>query len=100
MLGLTKMRLLPAGSNLIFVNPNIHNEMFHQFNLTAQWEFRPNWLAEVGYVGSRGRNLLTLSNIGTSTSGFPGSRQVTNHSIVQAVNYNGRSSYNRDRKSV
>jgi outer membrane receptor protein involved in Fe transport len=86
--------LAPAGSNLIYVNPNLSNEMFHQFNLTAQWEFRPNWLAEAGYVGSRGRNLLTLSNIGNSTNGFPGSRQVTNHSIVQAVNYNGKSSYN------
>ena len=44
----------PAGAPLIYVNPDIHNEMFHQFNLTGQWEFRPSWLAEVGFVGSRG----------------------------------------------
>ena len=65
--------------------------MFHQFNVTGQWEFRPNWLAEVGYVGSRGRNLLVVRNIGNQGSGFPGSRQVTTHSIVQTVEYNGES---------
>jgi len=47
-------------ASLIFVDPNLHNEMFHQFNVIAQWEFRPSWLAEFGYVGSRGRNLLVV----------------------------------------
>jgi len=83
----------PVGNNLVYVIPNIHNEMFHQFNLTGQWEFRPNWLAEVGYVGSRGRNLLVVRNIGNSNGGFPGSRQVTTHSIVQTVDYTGQSWY-------
>ena len=83
----------PAGSNLVYVIPDISNELFHQFNLTAQWEFRPSWLAEVGYVGSRGRNLLIVRNIGNSSNGFPGSRQVTTHSIVQTVDYSGESSY-------
>jgi hypothetical protein len=83
----------PAGANLIRVDPNIRNELFHQFNLTGQWEFRPNWLAEVGYVGSRGRNLLVVSNIGNNGGGFPGSRLVTGHSIVQNVEYTGKSWY-------
>ena len=83
----------PAGAPLIYVNPDIHNEMFHQFNLTGQWEFRPSWLAEVGFVGSRGRNLLVVRNIGSSGSGFPGSRQVTTHDTVQTVEYSGTSSY-------
>jgi outer membrane receptor protein involved in Fe transport len=83
----------PSGANLVRVDPNISNEMFHQFNLTAQWEFRPNWLAEVGYVGSRGRNLLVVSNIGNSGGGFPGSRQVTTHGTVQNVEYTGKSWY-------
>ena len=68
--------------------------MFHQFNVIAQWEFRPNWLAEAGYVGSRGRNLLVVQNIGNSTGGFPGSRVVTNHGTVQNISYTGSSSYN------
>ncbi|HEY6119997.1 MAG TPA: TonB-dependent receptor [Pyrinomonadaceae bacterium] len=83
----------PVGTNLVFVDPNIKNEMFHQYNLTGQWEFRPNWLAEIGYVGSRGRNLLVVKNIGNNNGGFPGSRQVTTHSIVQEVQYTGQSWY-------
>lgn len=83
----------PVGTNLVYVVPNINNEAFHQFNLTGQWEFRPSWLAEVGYVGSRGRNLLVVKNIGNSSGGFPGSRQVTTHGTVQTVEYSGRSWY-------
>jgi hypothetical protein len=83
----------PVGSNVVYVNPDIHNEMFHQYNLTAQWEFRPSWLAEVGIVGSRGRNLLVVRNIGNSGNGFPGSRQVTTHGTVQTVEYTGKSWY-------
>ena len=84
-----------AGTNLVFVDPNIKNEMYHQFNTVFQWEFRSNWLAEAGYVGSRGRNLLVVRNIGNQSSGgFPGSRQVTTHPVVQALEYSGKSWYN------
>jgi carboxypeptidase family protein len=83
----------PVGQNLIRVNPNIHNEMFHQFNGIVQWEFRPNWLAEAGYVGTRGRNLLVVQNIGNANGPFPGSRLVTTHSLVQDVEYTGKSWY-------
>jgi hypothetical protein len=83
----------PGGAALVYVIPDISNEMFHQYNLTAQWEFRPNWLAEVGVVGSRGRNLLIVKNIGSSGGGFPGSRQVTTHDTVQTVDYSGKSWY-------
>jgi hypothetical protein len=68
--------------------------MFHQFNVIGQWEFRPHWLAEAGYVGTRGRNLLVVQNIGNSTGGFPGSRLVTTHGTVQAIQYIGKSWYN------
>lgn len=83
-----------AGTNLVFVDPDISNEMFHEFNIIGQWQFRSNWVAEVGYVGNLGRNLLTVTNIGNSTGGFPGSRQVTTHPIVQAIRFDGDSSYN------
>ncbi len=82
-----------GGATVVYVNPDIKNELFHQFNLTGQWEFRPNWLAEVGYVGSRGRNLLVVRNIGNNSGGFPGSRQVATRSTVQAVEYIGESQY-------
>lgn len=84
----------PAGVSLVSLDPNLKNEMFHQYNLTAQWEFRPNWLAEVGYVGSRGRNLLVVRNIGQQgAGGFPGSRQVAGRDTVQRIEYSGKSWY-------
>ena len=86
--------IAPAGVSVVFFDPNISNELFHQFNGTVQWEFRPNWLAEAGYVGSRGRNLLVVTNIGSSANGFPGSRQVPNRDTVQAIRYIGKAQYN------
>jgi hypothetical protein len=68
--------------------------MYHQYNLTAQYEFRPGWLAELAYVGSKGRNLLVLQNIGTGNDeGGPGSREVTGVGAITATRYRGRSSY-------
>jgi hypothetical protein len=84
----------PPGAAIIYLDPNIHNEQFHQYNLTGQYEFRPNWLAEVAYVGNRGRNLLTVQNIGTTSGGgLPGSREVARTATVTAIRYNGKSWY-------
>jgi len=85
----------PTGGRLLFNDPNRKDEMYHQFNLTGQWEFRPSWLAEVGYVGSLGRNLLVVQNIGTAgDQGGPGSREVLGINEVVATRYRGSSSYN------
>jgi outer membrane receptor protein involved in Fe transport len=84
-----------SGGLILFNDPNRKDEMYHQYNLTAQWEFRRNWLAEAGYVGSLGRNLLVLSNIGTGNDeGGPGSRQVLGIGPITATRYTGSSSYN------
>ncbi|HYH86477.1 MAG TPA: TonB-dependent receptor, partial [Pyrinomonadaceae bacterium] len=85
----------PAGASLIFLDPDIKNEQFWQYNITAQYEFRPNWLAEVGFVGNRGRNLLVVQNIGTTSGGgIPGSREVARTATVTAIRYRGESQYN------
>jgi len=90
----------PTGGGLILFNdPNRKDEIYHQWNVTGQWEFRQNWLAEVGYVGSLGRNLLVLQNIGTGNDeGGPGSREVVLVNIstptpITATRYIGSSSY-------
>jgi outer membrane receptor protein involved in Fe transport len=90
----------PTGGGLILFNdPNRKDELYHQYNLTGQWEFRQNWLAEVGYVGSMGRNLLVLQNIGTGNDeGGPGSREVVLVNIstpvpITATRYIGSSRY-------
>lgn len=89
-----------SGGILRFNDPNRRDEMYQQYNLTAQYEFRPGWLGEVAYVGSKGRNLLVLQNIGTGNDqGGPGSREViltsvANSNAVTATRYRGKSSYN------
>ena len=91
----------PTGGGLILFNdPDHKDELYHQYNFTIQDEFRPGWLAEVAYVGSLGRNLLVLQNIGTGNDqGGPGSREVvlvniTNSNPITTTRYIGSSSYN------
>jgi hypothetical protein len=84
----------PTGGTIIYNDPNRKDAIFHQYNATLQYEFAPNWLAEVGYVGSLGRNLLIVRNIGNANDqGGPGSRQVTNIGTVVATQYTGKSRY-------
>ena len=83
----------PTGGSIRFNDPNRKDEMYHQYNLTWQYEFAPSWLAEAAYVGSKGRNLLTLQNIGTGNDqGGPGARQIAGNQII-TQRYNGSSSY-------
>jgi hypothetical protein len=79
-----------AGATIFFNDPNSSTEVFHQYNLTLQYEFWPNWLAEAAYVGSRGRNLLVVRNIG---NGGGGSRQINNIGQVVLTENEGSSWY-------
>src|SRR5689334_3479085 len=88
------------GGLILFTDPDRKDEMYQQYNFTIQDEFRSGWLGEVGYVGSLGRNLLVLQNIGTGNDeGGPGSREVVLVNIstpvpITATRYIGSSSYN------
>ena len=85
----------PTGGSVIYNNPNRVDAFVHQYNLTAQYEFAKNWLAEIAYVGSKSRNLLLVHNIGSNNDqGGPGSRQVTTIGQVIASDYTGKASYN------
>jgi Carboxypeptidase regulatory-like domain len=44
------------------VSPDLATPYIQQWNLNAQWEFKPNWLFEIGYVGSKGTKLLQIAN--------------------------------------
>jgi hypothetical protein len=89
-----------SGGLILFNDPNRKDEMYHQYNVTLQDEFSPGWLGEIAYVGSLGRNLLVLQNIGTgSDQGGPGSREVilvgiANTNPITATRYIGSSNYN------
>jgi hypothetical protein len=84
----------PTNRDVFYNDPNRKDALFHQYNLTLQYGFWKDWLAEVAYVGSTGRNLLIVQNIGNGTDpGAPGSREVPNISNVIASRYNGEFRY-------
>jgi hypothetical protein len=53
---------------------NLSTPYMQQWNMNVQWEFRPSWLLEVGYVGSKGSGLLQMANqnqaLDVSAAGF------------------------------
>jgi len=42
----------------------------HEWNVTLQWQFARNWLLDVGYVASRGRDLLSTRQLGRNGNGL------------------------------
>jgi hypothetical protein len=44
------------------VSPDLATPYMQQWSLNVQWEFRRNWLLELGYVGSKGTKLLQIAN--------------------------------------
>ena len=44
------------------VSPDLQTPRLQQWSLNTQWEFRPNWLLEVGYIGTKGEHLLQFIN--------------------------------------
>ncbi|MEO6590401.1 MAG: hypothetical protein ABIP06_13970, partial [Pyrinomonadaceae bacterium] len=92
----------PAGSNVIYNDPDKKDAFVHQYNLTLQYEFVKNWLAEVAYVGSQSRNLLVVQNIGSTGAPFgngpnqggPGTREVNFTGAITTTRYFGKSNYN------
>jgi len=87
--------LAPTNATIIYNDPNRKDARFQQYNLTLQYGFWKNWLAEIAYVGSTGNNLLIVQNIGNGNdAGAPGSREVTTIGNVIASRYNGEFNYN------
>jgi hypothetical protein len=79
--------------NVSSMDLNLRDEMYHQFNLTAQWEFKPSWMAEAAYVGNYGRNLWIDRNIGTDLARGPGAR-IVQLPFVNFTDDFGHSRYN------
>ena len=45
------------------VSPDLATPYTQQWNLNAQWQFKPNWLFEIGYVGAKGTKLFQIVNL-------------------------------------
>lgn len=52
----------PLGSAIsgVYVDPELRTPYIQQYNANVQWEFARNYLAEIGYVGSKGTKLLQV----------------------------------------
>lgn len=107
---------VPPGAGLVLVtDPHIRTPYMQHFNLNVQYEFQPDFVLEVGYVGTLGRKLLQFRELnqpifipGTDQSGNPLStlankesrRPFANFStIAQSTTY-GSSNYNSLQASV
>jgi len=60
-------------------NPYSPPEMTQMYNLTIQYEFKPNWLLEVGYQGNRATHLYVNTSINDATPALP-----TDNSSIQS----------------
>ena len=56
-----------AASVVVFrQDPNQTTALVHQFNVTFQYQFAKDYSFDIGYVGTRSRNLLRTRDIGSS----------------------------------
>lgn len=66
---------------------NIRTPYLHQFNFNAQYEIAKNYLLEVGYVGTRGKNLFRQVGINQARLATPTS-PITNAVTGQVITTN------------
>ena len=63
----------PTAISGIYVDRNFRVPYVQQYSLGLQWEVKKDWMAELGYVGSKGTKLINVYtlNQGTSTTTAP-----------------------------
>jgi len=52
----------------IYVSQNFRTPYVQQYSLGMQWEVYKNWMAEIGYVGSKGTKLINVYTLNQGTS--------------------------------
>jgi hypothetical protein len=45
------------------VSPDLQTPYLQQWGVNTQWEFKPNWMIELGYIGTKGDHLLQFINM-------------------------------------
>lgn len=58
----------PTAISGIYVSPNFRTPYVQQYSLGVQWEVYKNWMAEIGYVGSKGTKLINVYTLNQGTS--------------------------------
>lgn len=70
--------------NITAIDPKLRNPYSLTYSASVQWEFRPNYLAEVVYQGSNGVALIGSVNLNTLPLSIYNSTDTTLLSAVQA----------------
>lgn len=52
----------------IYVSPDFRTAYVQQYSLGVQWEVHKNWMAEIGYVGSKGTKLINVYTLNQGIS--------------------------------
>jgi hypothetical protein len=79
------------------VSQNFRSAYFYNYNLNVEKGIGKSLLWQVGYVGSQGRKLLTLTDINQvnpATGKRPYAAQFPNFGVINEVGSNGTSNYN------
>jgi hypothetical protein len=73
----------PKNASVVYYPANDKNSYAQQWNLQVQQELGPNMSASIGYVGSRGNNLMTVINLNRQFYNAPnGARLFPNISNI------------------
>ena len=65
------LAIFPTPISGLYVNQHLPIPYTQQYNLGFQWEFAKNFLAEIGYVGSKGTKLINVYNFNQGATGTP-----------------------------
>ncbi len=83
-----------SSPSLAFTVARDHRDAYMQdWNLGVQYELRPGWVLDVGYVGSKGTRLLIERDLNQPLPG-PGPRPYPAFASFRHIESNGASSYN------
>jgi len=81
--------------NIPFLDEVLHTPLIRQYNLGIQYQFAPQWVLEVGYVGSSSINLMQMyhnnntANLASAANPINGLTTNTTANVLYRVPYLG-----------
>ena len=93
---ITTPAVITSGSGLHVIPKNQKTEAVQEYNLSWQWQFAPDYLLDLGYVGTQAHHLLAARNLGSGGNGLGSALAPDNSHIgnVVAVESRANANYN------
>ena len=76
----------PTAISGIYVSKNFRTPYIQQYSLGMQWEVWKDWMAEIGYVGSKGTKLINAYTLNQGTSAATAPYTASGFSTNKALN--------------